>query len=214
MSRRPGDATRLDGVEIARRRALLLRPGMRPLAIFAEKLRREHGVAVPDADPLDGGTEARVLVLLERPGLAAEAPGFMSRDNATPTARNLRRFCEAAELHREDSLIWNVVPWAGSDARGRNRAPRPDELRRGLAALESLLTLLPELSVAVLAGSTAGRAAPMLGALRPKLRLFAMPHPSPTIVCTDPAIRTRILCALAQAATALGPKLQPWETAA
>jgi uracil-DNA glycosylase len=192
-----------DPLEVARRRALLLRPAMRPLAVFAAHLRAELREPVPDVDPCDGGTAAPVLMLLERPGLGALGAGFVSRDNATPTARNIRRFTETAGLQRNETVIWNVVPWAGADARGRNQAPRPDELRAGLGWLPPFLALLPRLSVAVLAGRVARLAAETLERERPRLRVLAMPHPSPTIVCTHPRIRVEILSTLQQAASAL-----------
>ena len=182
---------------------------MRPIARFAGRLRAETGRAVPDADPLDGGTEAAVLLLLERPAAAVRRAGFVSRDNATPTARNIRRFSEAAGLPRTATLIWNAVPWMDGDppagpGRPRNRAPRPDEIRAGLLWLPPLLALLPRLQVAVLAGRVAGLAAGTLRAARPGLAVLTMPHPSPTIVCTSPRVGERILDTLAAATAALG----------
>ena len=79
------------------RRALLALPHMAPLAAYVAGLRRP-GIEVPDFDPLDGGTEARVLFLLEKPGPQAapsrtvrEDAGFISRDNGGGTAEALRR---------------------------------------------------------------------------------------------------------------------------
>ena len=182
---------------------------MRPLARFAGRLRAETGKPVPDADPLDGGTGAGVLLLLERPAAAVHRVGFVSRDNATPTARNIRRFSEAAGLPRTGTLIWNAVPWmdAGPPAgpgRPRNLAPRPDEIRAGLLWLPPLLALLPRLRVVVLAGRIARLAAGTLQATRPGLLVLTMPHPSPTIVCTSPLVGQRILDTLATAAAAVG----------
>ena len=52
-----------------RRRALLDRPHMKPLNEYVAKLRRDReNVEVPDFDPLDGGIDARVLFLFEKPG--------------------------------------------------------------------------------------------------------------------------------------------------
>jgi hypothetical protein len=51
---------------------------------------------VPDFDPLDGGVNAQVLFLLEKPGpMAAEdgkraGSGFISRDNDDGTAEAIR----------------------------------------------------------------------------------------------------------------------------
>ena len=175
---------------------------MRPLAAFASRLRAETGRPVPDMDPLDGGVGARLLLLLETPAAARQA-GFVSRDNATPTARNIRRFCEAAGLPRDVMLIWNAVPWIGGDGSGRNVAPRPAEVRAGLLRLPPLLALLPRLEVVVLAGRVARMASGTVQAARPGLLVLTMPHPSPTIVCTSPRIGESIAGTLAAAAAAL-----------
>ena len=188
-------------LEVARRRAALLSPPMRPLALFAARIRAETGKPVPDADPCDGGVGSRVLLLLERPAPAVRRIGLVSRDNATPTARNIRRFAEAAGLPRRSTLIWNAVPWMDDDPSAGNRAPRPEEIRAGLLWLPPLLALLPQLEVVVLAGRVARMAA---AALRPgPLTVLEMPHPSPTIVCTSPRIGQGIVATFAAAAAVL-----------
>ena len=189
-----------DPLEVARRRALLTSPPIRPLARFAQHLRHELGHDVPDADPCDGGTEATILVLLERPGRAVGPRGFVSRDNATPTARNIRTFAEAAHLPRHATLLWNVVPWLDAGA-VRDTAPRAAEIAAGTAFLPPLLALLHRLRAVILAGRTAGSAVPILAAARPDVALLHMPHPSPTILCTSPAIGQRIAVCLAEAAS-------------
>jgi hypothetical protein len=91
-----------------RRRAMLDQRHMIELANFAERLRRP-GVEVPDFDPLDGGIEARVLFLFEKPGpMTAVAgkgknssSGFVSRDNDDPTAEAVLNFMREAEIPRE-----------------------------------------------------------------------------------------------------------------
>ncbi len=67
---------------------------MAPLRAFAAAIRAMHG-PTPDFDPADGGTAARVLLLLETPGPAIGRTGFVSLDNATGTSANLRRFLAA-----------------------------------------------------------------------------------------------------------------------
>ena len=192
------DATRLDDAdEHARRVALLAVPHARPLARYAAQLRHARAGHVPDIDPLDGGVAARVLLLLETPGPAIRDTGFVSRDNPTPTARNLRRFTREAGLARHDTVIWNTVPWTIHDAGARNRAPRAAEIRDGLAALPDFLALLPHLRCVVLAGHVARQAR---GCVAAGLVVVEVPHPSPTIVCTDPAIAVRLRDGLREAA--------------
>ncbi len=188
---------------IEARRLLLRSPHMRPLARFAAGLRRRTGSHVPDADPLDGGTLARVLLLLETPGPAIRGTGFVSRDNPTPTARNIRRFSDEAALARTETVIWNTVPWTIHAVAARNRAPGPREIRDGLSMLAPFLALLPALRCVILAGRVAGLARAIVDAARPDLSVLAMPHPSPTIVCTDPAIAGRIRTAFGRAASLL-----------
>jgi uracil-DNA glycosylase len=185
-----------------RRAALLAAPHLAPLCGLLVELRAAHG-RVPDPDPLDGGVRARLLLLLESPGPSIGRTGFVSRDNPTGTARNLKRFLEEAGIAREDTLIWNAVPWVIHAEGATNRAPREGEIRAGLAALPPLLGVLRHLEVVVLAGRVAARARPTIAAARPDLALVAMPHPSPTFVVTSPAVPARIRAALADAAALL-----------
>lgn len=155
---------------------------------------------VPHFDGADGGAGARVLLLLETPGPRGGPRRIVSRDNATGTARNLARFCAAAGLARETTVLWNVVPWIIHRAGALNRSPNAAELAAGLALVPDLLALLPQLRVAVLCGRHAGRAAPVIAASRPAVAVLRMPHPSPTYVCTAPSIGPGIVATLAEAA--------------
>ena len=184
---------------LAARRAMLAEPGMVVLRAFVAGLRAAHG-PVPDFDPADGGVQARVLLLLETPGPAIWRTGFVSMDNPTGTSANLRRFLTAAGLDRHHLAIWNTVPWVIHTG-GPNRAPKPAEIRAGLAALPGLLPLLPQLRCAVLAGRVAGLAEPVLQAAA--LPVVRIPHPSPTYVCTSPDIPRRITAGFGQARDAL-----------
>lgn len=185
---------------LAARRTLLDRPGMASLRAFAAGIRASHG-PTPDFDPADGGPAARLLLLLETPGTAIGKTGFVSADNATGTAANLRRFFAAAGIARQDVAIWNAVPFVIHTG-GPNRAPRRGEVRRGLELLPPLLPLLPELRCVIMSGRVAGLAGPMLAATMPSLSLIHVPHPSPVYVCTSPDIPRRIIAGF-EAATAL-----------
>lgn len=190
-----------DSDEQATRRALAGAPhvamldGVRALAAAG-------GRRVPGFDPLDGGADARMLLLLETPGAGASGDGWVSQDNATPTGANLRRFLGEAGIARRDIVIWNVVPWIVHEG-GRNRPLRRGEIRDGLTLLAPLLARLPELVVAVLAGAPARAAAAVIAAEKPGVAVLTMPHPSPTIVCTSPEVPAAIRSTLAQAARLL-----------
>jgi uracil-DNA glycosylase len=200
---KPHPAPLADPAVLIARRAALTAPHMMPLAHFADLLRDRTGRAVPDADSADGGTAARLLLLLETPGPSMPVTGFVSSDNPTPTGANLRRFLGAAGIARADLLIWNAVPFLIHAPGARNRAPRAAEHAAGLALLPPLLELLPRLAVAVLAGRFAGRATPALQAARPGMPVLAMPHPSPVYTCTNPELPRRIIAVLAEAAKLL-----------
>lgn len=189
------------------RRALVAEaPQLRPLTGYLEGLRAAHG-SVPDPDPLDGGAGARLLLMLEAPGPHITCTSLVSRDNPTGTAANLFRFLAEAGIPRRDTLIWNAVPWVIHQPGALNRTPTGDEIAAGLAALPGLLACLPRLALVVLAGRVAGRAAPVLADHRPNLPVLAMPHPSPTFVCTSPDVAARIRATLREAAATLDAAL-------
>ena len=196
--------------EVARRRAMREARHIAPLRPFLEALRSEHG-EVPDPDPLDGGAEARLLLLLETPGPRVRSSGIVSRDNPSGTGRNLAAMLAEAGIARSDTLIWNAVPWVIHEPGAINRAPRRSEIRAGIACLPPLIAMLPRLAVVVLSGRVAAEAEPIVKALRPELPVMTMPHPSPTIQCTSPAIPARCRAVLAEAVRSLA---QPIEDAA
>ena len=59
-----------------RRKSMLSLPHVAPLATYAAKLRERGSVEVPEFDPPDGGIDAQVLFLFEKPGrMTAEGKG-------------------------------------------------------------------------------------------------------------------------------------------
>ena len=84
---------------------------------------------------------------------------------------------------------------ADCDARGGGD-PRVGNLvgvnPRAQDPLAPLLALLPDLAVVVLSGRVAGMARETIAVLRPGLPVVAIPHPSPTYVCTAPDVAARI----------------------
>lgn len=187
------------------RRALLALPHMAPLAAYVARLRRPD-TEVPDFDPLDGGTEARVLFLMEKPGPQAasrtdrEDTGFISRDNNGETPKALRRFMLEAGLPRRDTVIWNVVPWWNGSI-----IVTASERAAGLGELPHALALLPRLHTAVLVGRTAARARPVLQGLR----ILESAHPSPQVRAANRALWDAIPGIWRQAAQPPSPPAQP-----
>ncbi|GJE37589.1 uracil-DNA glycosylase [Methylobacterium persicinum] len=192
-----------DPVHLAARRSIADSAHVAPIRALARRITAEREAPVPDPDPLDGGVGARLLLLLETPGPMVLRTGFVTRDSANGTAANLFRFLREAGIARADTLIWNAVPWVIHAPGALNRAPRRAEARQAEPYLAPLLDLLADLAVVVLAGRFAGACAPALTALRPGLPLIAIPHPSPTYVCTSPDVPARIRRGLAEAADIL-----------
>lgn len=163
---------------LAQRRAMLDLPHVTLLTAYAAGLRaagpdaRTPSWQVPDFDPLDGGTAARVLFVLEKPGPGIVPGGFVSRDNGTPTAQAIHAFMHQAGLPRAETVLWNLVPWWNGTT-----AITAGERAAGIEALRTLLPLLPQLDTAVLVGRTAGAAAPLLGGVR----MLRSAHPSPQV---------------------------------
>ena len=173
---------------------------MASIESYRAALAIRHG-DVPHFDPFDGGADAACLMLLETPGPRAGATRFVSRDNATATARNITCFCAAAGLDRRDMILWNAVPWVIHADGARNRAPTRAETDAGLALLAGLLERLQHLRVAVLAGRVAGRAAAIVMRTKPNVAVLRMPHPSPIYVNTSPEIAPGIVATLRTAAS-------------
>jgi uracil-DNA glycosylase len=196
-----GPKTLGDAACLSARRDLLTGAHLVPLRALARRIAVERNAPVPEPDPLDGGTGARLLLLLETPG--PRGTGFVSRDNPTGTAANLFRFLGEAGLARADTLIWNAVPWVIHAPGARNRAPRRSEIGAAAPYLEPLLACLQRLAVVVLAGRVAGLSRHALATLRPDCPVIAVPHPSPTYVCTAPDVAARIRAGLSEAAAVL-----------
>lgn len=162
------------------RRRLLDAPHMRPLNEYVAGLRKRPGVDVPDFDPLDGGVDARLLFLFEKPGPMTVADGtrrgsgFISRDNDDPTAENTFLFMREARIPRKLTVTWNVIPWWNGTT-----MVKAAELREGAEETRRLTGLLPRLRAVVFVGKKASRARPHLEDTG--LAFFSSGHPSPKV---------------------------------
>ena len=160
-----------------RRRAMLTQPHIAPLTFYAAKLRQRGSIEVPEFDPLDGGVNAKVLFLFEKPGpMTADAggSGFISRNNDDPTAEATFKFMEQAGIPRELTITWNVIPWWNG-----TRKVTGQELREGVACVRELISRLPTLRAVVLVGEKAAKAKMHLEGTG--LKLFTSAHPSPLV---------------------------------
>lgn len=185
---------------VAERRRMLHDPHIAPLTAYVERLRAQHpGWEFQEFDPLDGGVDADLLFLLEKPGpmtspkAKAAGSGFISRNNDDPTAEAIFAFMQQAGVARKRVVLWNVIPgWNGTIK------IRAAELRAGVEALADLLKLLPKLKAVVLVGGQARRAAKQVQALN--LRVFTSAHPSRRVRNRYRAMWERIPCQWAEAA--------------
>ncbi|PPU21871.1 uracil-DNA glycosylase [Xanthomonas arboricola] len=158
----------------------------------------QRGRALPFFDPLDGGERARVMVLLESPARHAATPRFVSRDNPVPAQKNLKHFLEQVALPRNETILWNAVPWLPSA--GETKKPlRKADLQEGTVMLLDVLSRLPRLHSIVFAGRIAQQCMPSVKESFPLLALFGMPHPSPLSICTSAEVTKRILSVLSEA---------------
>lgn len=164
------------------RRSILSQPHMKPLTAFTALLRKRGCGEVPEFDPLDGGINARILFLFEKPGpMTADAggSGFISRNNDDPTAEATFKFMEQAGIPRELTITWNVIPWWNG-----TRKVTGQELREGVACVRELTELLPKLRAVVMVGRKAAKAARHLDGSG--LALFTSAHPSPLVKAKYP----------------------------
>jgi uracil-DNA glycosylase len=207
MNQPPDDRPKLLGDPTARatRQAQLFEPHVAPLTHFVDELRtRMDGqvAGIPYFDPWDGGVDAEVLYLLEAPGAKAVASEFISRNNPDETAKNFFELNIAAGIPRRQTVTWNIVPWyIGTGA--RIRPATSSDIQSGLEPLRELLALLPRLRAVVFVGQKAAAGASLVARLRPDLRRFITPHPSPLFVNNKPGNRERILAVLQDVASFL-----------
>ena len=153
---------------------MLREPHIAPLTDLATKLRRMHpDWEFPEFDPLDGGTNADILFLFEKPGpMTSEGgngSGFISRNNDDRTAMATFDFMREANLPRNRTVIWNVIPgWNGT------RKITTTERQAGIDALKGLIPLLSKLRTIVLVKKQAQRARPRIEKLKPDFRLSVL----------------------------------------
>jgi uracil-DNA glycosylase len=188
-----------DADEQQRRRALLRAGHIAPLTEYVKDLRASLGYdqEIPYFDPLDGGTNASMLFLLEAPGPKAVVSGFISRDNPDPTARNMTQLLTESGVPRRETVSWNIVPWyVGSD--GHIKPVNQKEIDAGIATLKSLRPLLSNIRVVVLVGKKAQKARFAIEELF-HTPVLACPHPSQRVLNVWPEKREEIKSVFRQA---------------
>lgn len=133
---------------------------------------------VPWFDPADGGTAARIMLLLEAPGprtMTSAGSGLCSEDNPDPTNAVIRAQRQAAGLPRTSCVKWNALPWPITSP------PKAAETAAAAEHLRQVLHLLPNLDLVITFGARAlsvlGLASTLAEPTR-ALPVLAVPHPS------------------------------------
>lgn len=138
-------------------------PHMVPLLEMVDDLRRERGAdAAPWFDPCDGGTHARILILLSDPGPKSLVSTFISSNNRDPSANRVWDLRDLNRLPRTEYVHWNIIPWK----REKNGGLTPDESNRALPWLQRFFALLPRLQVVIAMGKVANDRKGLLGEFR------------------------------------------------
>lgn len=141
------------------------------------KLPADHHI--PWFDPCDGGIEARILFILEKPGPGPQRGGvdFVSQDNKDPTAQRIKGGLEKLGVDRSQVAFWNAVPaW-----NGKIRIVAA-ELDQGALQVQEVLQLMPSVRSLVLAGEKAkdvfSRMTLAGFQLPTHVKVFFSPHPA------------------------------------
>jgi uracil-DNA glycosylase len=181
-------------IEREHRRGLLQDPHVGPLTDYVLQIRRDTGLGdeVAFFDPLDGGTAACCLYLLEAPGARAVASGFISRNNPDESATNFFELNRDAGIPRKATVTWNIVPWYIGSGK-KIRSAKKTDIAEGLCHLQQLLHLLPALRVVIIMGQKPALAEDYIRAARSDVEIVRSPHPSPLYVNNRPANRDNIL---------------------
>jgi hypothetical protein len=193
------DAPKTLAIESERvaRRGLLSQPHMKDLVRLVDRMRNAKGASykIPDFDPLDGGSNAQVLFLLEAPGPNAVASGFVSRNNPDETAKNFFLLNNEAGIDRRHTITWNAVPWyIGSGT--KIRPAKHQDVREADEWLKELLATLHALRIVAFVGQKALHAQGVVQGYRPQIEVMAMPHPSPLFINRALGNRERVLASL------------------
>lgn len=185
------------------RKRMLHLPHILPLVDYLDSIKEELGsdVKCPMFDPCDGGINAKALFLQQDPGEKAVESGFISRNNHDQTAKNTNHLLHEAGFRREETILWNIVPWYVGTGNIKD-----SDIERAMPFLEQLPSLIEDLKVIILVGKKAQGAFSYLSRIT-ELPILCSYHPSPLWINSDPNPPARyrdILAKFRQAKNILG----------
>nr|WP_296390120.1 uracil-DNA glycosylase [Williamsia sp.] len=134
-------------------------PHVAPINALADEIADTYGLPrghVPYVDPAQGGTNARVLVLLDNPSTKAEAgtgSGLLSLDNNDATAKNCRLAYKQFGVDWKHVVHWNVCPFP--TANQSNGSSMASERQRGAEWTRAIFALCPRVDYVLLLGRAA-----------------------------------------------------------
>ncbi|MEV6389042.1 uracil-DNA glycosylase [Nocardia xishanensis] len=165
-----------------------------PINQLVDQLREERGEWMPYVAPIYGGVDARVLALFRDPGPKTRderGSGMLSLENDDQSAERHLSLVQRSGMLVDELVVWNTYPWY------INRKPTTREIDEGLAPLQRLFSLLPNLAVVIAHGGEAQTAFRRFtrihaGAVRGVGEVINTYHTSRQALWTpDPAERTR-----------------------
>jgi hypothetical protein len=160
------------------------KPQIQPLVEFVNRLRvRYPNGYVPHFDENDGGVDAEILFLFEKPGPKTDpaqgGSGFISQDNNDPTARATKRFLQDAGIDRKKIAIWNTISaWNGTVKL------TSEEKHYAVEEFAELLSIMKKLRCLVLVGREAQKIESKINLN--KYQILRSYHPSPKVKSTMP----------------------------
>lgn len=160
-----------------RRVGSMFSPRAEPLNRFVKVLRQETQKHVPWIDPFCGASDARILLVLKRPGpRGATETDFLSLANTDRTALNTIDVMQDAGIEYRQVTFWNAIPWSGD----RKEVITSSMLEKGASMFQRLLPLLPKIKYVILLGREAQRICPMMRWPR-GVRPLMCAHPTPIV---------------------------------
>lgn len=152
-------------------------PHVRPINELVDQLRLEQpDKFIPYVAPTYGGTNARLLALLQDPGPKTNpqntnGSGMLCIENDDESAARYKMFLADAGIDVCDMQAWNAFPWHVRELSERDpitgyKYPAAD-VTGGIDALVRLIALLPKVRVVLLHGRVAQAAWQRYVALAP-----------------------------------------------
>lgn len=126
---------------------------VRPINELIRKISQDVDAPnLPYNDPLFGGVDAELLIMMKAPeaDAAPDKTGarFLCFDNADAGAANIFEAFRRSGIARDRCIAWNICPFPIQAG-----APTASELRRAMPYTKELIELLPRLKVVLLLGS-------------------------------------------------------------